>query len=72
MRGDFGDVLEVLPVHAAPSDAFIVLGELDVAIAGLYLAAEEAVLIEAGAGLDLLGLNLLVAYSDLHEGFAGE
>ena len=72
MRGDFGNVLHILPVHAAPRDAFVVFGELDFAVAGLHVAAEETVLVKAGAGLDVFGLNLVVAHGDFHQRIADE
>ena len=37
--GDLGDVFHVLPMHAAPGDAFVVFLELNIAVAGLHFAA---------------------------------
>ena len=52
-----GHVLEVLPVDAAPGDALVDLLHRDLAHAGLDLVPDETLLVEAGAGLDLLRLD---------------
>lgn len=72
VRGDFGNVFHVLPVHAAPRDAFVMFGELDVSVAGLHVASEEPMLVKAGAGFDVLGLDLVVAHGDFYERIADE
>src|SRR5439155_17203025 len=52
VSGDLAHVFEVLPMHAAPGDAFIDLFHYDFAQFGLDFRADKTVLIKAGAGLN--------------------
>ena len=54
-------------MHAAPRDALVHFLERDVSLLRLDLAAHEFLLVEAGAGLDFLGLDRLAAERELHE-----
>ena len=72
MRRDLAHVFEVLPVDAAPGDAVVDLGELDLAHGGLDLSAAKAFLIEAGASLNVLRLDDLATEGDLDEFFGGK
>ena len=67
VRGDFGHVLEVLPVHAAPCDAGVVLGHLHLAKRRGDFAAAKFLLIKSGAGLDVFRFNLFAVQRHLNE-----
>ena len=52
VRGHLGQILEVLPMHAGPRDAGVGFGQLDGAHFRFHGGADDAGLIEAGAGFD--------------------